>query len=467
MNSIAQAFEVFLHSISTILISGSFTDFGSKTEQILSANNTMLTNILPAFLQGLDDTIFGDVQRKAEWEVVRKDQRVLVTVFGELRFERRYYRHKQNGERAYLLDRYLGISAYAKVNGDVRQKAVTLAEQGSYSRSAAASTISPISRMSVCNYVGDLEQFPLLEAEGEKRSVKQLYVEADEDHVSLQNGKKTQVKLVYIHEGVKEQGKRGRLVNPRYLTWPSGNDNEFLWETVSRYIDQQYVTEDIEHVFLSGDCASWIRKGEEWLYPCVPILDSFHTMKALRKLCGSRQEKVAAFLGYVWKDEPDKAMDLCRSILKETPESRREAKLTQANYLLNNWQRIRNQRHPGAQGCSAEGHVSHILSERLSSRPLGWSRRNMENIAQLRVMKANGQVIRYEDLKTAYSPQVSATEDSRSTALVAAPRLRKALKKHAQSSLNTTCQNLPVLINGTKTSLYQVLHGLSFDYVAC
>ena len=467
MNSIAQAFEVFLHSISTILISGSFTDFGSKTEQILSANNTMLTNILPAFLQGLDDTIFGDVQRKAEWEVVRKDQRVLVTVFGELRFERRYYRHKQNGERAYLLDRYLGISAYAKVNGDVRQKAVTLAEQGSYSRSAAASTISPISRMSVCNYVGDLEQFPLLEAEGEKRSVKQLYVEADEDHVSLQNGKKTQVKLVYIHEGVKQQGKRRRLVNPRYLTWPSGNDNEFLWETVSRYIDQQYVTEDIEHILLSGDCASWIRKGEEWLYPCVPILDSFHTMKALRKLCSGRQEQVSAFLEYVGKDESDKAKDLCRSILNEVMEPERVTKLKQANYLLNNWQRIRNQRYPGVQGCSAEGHVSHILSERLSSRPLGWSRRNMENIAQLRVMKANGQVIRYEDLKTAYSPQVSATEDSRSTALVAAPRLRKALKKHAQSSLNTTCQNLPVLINGTKTSLYQVLHGLSFDYVAC
>lgn len=467
MNSITKAFEIFLNSMSAILLSGPFTDFGSKAEQILSANNTMLTTILPAFLQSLDDTIFQDAQRKAEWEIVRKDQRVLVTGFGELRFERRYCRHKQNGETAYLLDRHLGISANAKVNGDVRQKAILLAEQGPYSKSAAASTVSPISRMSVCNYVGDLEQFPALEAEGEKRMVKQLYVEADEDHVSLQNGKKTQVKLVYIHEGVEEQDKRRRLVNPRYLTWPSGHDSDLLWEKVSRYIEQQYVSEDIEHIFLSGDCASWIRTGEEWLYPCVPVLDSFHTMKALRKLCGGRQEQVAAFLGYVRKDEPDKAKDLCRSILKATRGSGREAKLKQGNYLLNNWRRILNQTHPGAQGCSAEGHVSHILSERLSSRPRGWSKRNMENIAQLRVMKANGQVIQYEALRQSRSNQEKAGMSSKAMALVNAPRLRKALKKSTQSTLKTTCQNLPILKYGATTPLFQALHGLSFDYVAC
>lgn len=467
MDKITQALETFLRSLSTVLVSGAMTDFGTKAERILSASNAMLTAILPAFLQRLDDTLFEDVQRKAEWEVVRRDRRALLTVFGELRFERRYYRHRENGEMVHLLDRYLGIQTKAKINGDVRQKAVTLAEQGSYSKSASASSASPISRMSVCNYVGDLEQFPLLEAEGEKRSVKQLYVEADEDHVSLQNGKKTQVKLVYIHEGVKEQGKRGRLINPRYLTWPSGNDNELLWETVSRYIDQQYVTEDIEHVFLSGDCASWIRKGEEWLYPCVPILDSFHTMKALRKLCNGRQEQVSAFLGYVGEDEPDKAKDLCRSILNEVMEPQRVTKLKQANYLLNNWQRIRNQRYPGVQGCSAEGHVSHILSERLSSRPKGWSKRNMENIAQLRVMKANGQEIVYEDLRRAKSHPEMVRTSSKAVALVSTPRLRKALRKSAQSTLKTTCRNLPILNTGATTPLFQVLHALSFDYVAC
>ena len=466
MDRIPQAINLFLQSSCTSLLSGTPTDFGKRMEQVLSASHTMLTAFIPAVLEEMDDTIALDAKRKEEWTVVRKDQRKLVTAFGEISFERRYYRHKGTGEMAYLLDRYLGIQAHAKVNGDVRQKAVTLAGQGSYSKSAAASAVPEISRMSVCNYVGHLEHFPELKAEGEKRTVRQLYVEADEDHVSLQDGKKTHVKLIYIHEGTEEKGGRGTLVNSRYFTWPSEGDTEVLWETVSDYIDQQYVTGDIERIFLSGDGGSWIRKGEDWLYPCVPVLDGFHTMKALKKLFGRSQEQSAAFMRHVRKDEFAKAKDLCRSILKETLEPQREAKRKSANYLLNNWQRIRNQRHPGAQGCSAEGHVSHILSERLSSRPLGWSRGNMENIAQLRVMKANGHVIQYEELRRAKSGKDAVAADRSATALVNTPGIRKALKKSVHSSLKNACHNLPIPTNGATTQLYQALYGLSFDSVA-
>lgn len=467
MNMITQAIELFLKSTCTILGSATLTDFGSKMAQVFTAGHTMMLSTIVALLQDLDDTIARDAQRRNEWEVVRKDKRTLVTTFGELCFERRYYRHKQTGERAYLLDIHLGIQANAKVNGDVRQKAITLAEQGSYSKSAAGATVSEISRMSVCNYIGHLGRFPALESSGERRAVKWLYVEADEDHVSLQNGKKTHVKLVYVHEGVEERGERRMLINPRYLTWPCGYDNNLLWKTVSDYIQRQYVSESIEYIFLSGDCASWIRTGEDWLYPCVPILDSFHTMKALRKLCGGKQEQAAAFLHHVRKDERKQASDLCKNILRETPESKRETKLKQANYLLNNWHRIRNQRHICAQGCSAEGHVSHILSERLSSRPLGWSQRNMENIAQLRVMRANGQLIQYEELRLAKARKEIADTGSKAVALVSTSRMRKALKRSTQSTMKTTVQNLPVLKNGARTPLFQALYGLSFDYVAC
>ena len=34
--------------------------------------------------------------------------------------------------------------------------------------------------------------------------------------------------------------------------------------------------------------------------------------------------------------------------------------------------------------CAAEGHVSHVLSARLSSRPMGWSIQGAERIAKLR-----------------------------------------------------------------------------------
>ena len=36
------------------------------------------------------------------------------------------------------------------------------------------------------------------------------------------------------------------------------------------------------------------------------------------------------------------------------------------------------------------GHVSHVLSDRLSSRPLGWSRTGVDKMAHLRVYRRNG-----------------------------------------------------------------------------
>lgn len=43
-------------------------------------------------------------------------------------------------------------------------------------------------------------------------------------------------------------------------------------------------------------------------------------------------------------------------------------------------------------GCSAESHVSHMLSDRLSSRPKGWSKTGADRISKLRCYaKNNGQ----------------------------------------------------------------------------
>ncbi len=40
------------------------------------------------------------------------------------------------------------------------------------------------------------QKYPL-----KKRVVKTLYIEADEDHVALQNGRNKEIKLIYVHEG--------------------------------------------------------------------------------------------------------------------------------------------------------------------------------------------------------------------------------------------------------------------------
>ena len=72
------------------------------------------------------------------------------------------------------------------------------------------------------------------------------------------------------------------------------------------------------------------------------------------------------------------------------------------NYLLNNWTaaKLRMLRKNGVKGSSTESHVSHILSDRMSSRPMGWSRTGMSKMVELRTYYYNKgnmlELVRYQ-----------------------------------------------------------------------
>ena len=465
MNMIAQILCSFLDSFEKAFAPGTEVDFGARMEQVASASNDMLKELVALMLQQADDAIAADPQRLEHFRVIRKDERKLLTCFGEVKFNRRYFQHKQTGERSYLLDMVMGIQAHAKVNGDVRQRAVSAAEQHSFRQSAEIASVEPLSKMSVCNYISELNNFPQLEAEGERRRIDNLYVEADEDHVALQDGRVAQKRLVTIHEGIREEGTRRMLVNPRFVTSPVGMPADALWQAVSGFIDKQYVSEEIRAVFLSGDGASWIRKGEDWLYPCVPILDGFHAMQALRKMCADQPQSIDAFLHHVKTGQREQAEALCKDVLSASAADRRKARATAASYLMNNWHRLCNRHHEGAVGCSAEGHVSHILSARLSTRPGAWSIDNLDRMAQLRVMSANGQMISYSQLRKGTE---AASQETKNKAkdLISTKRFQTALRKNTKKGIQAAHASLPVLTHGKTTTLYQALHGLSAFTVA-
>lgn len=54
-------------------------------------------------------------------------------------------------------------------------------------------------------------------------------------------------------------------------------------------------------------------------------------------------------------------------------------------YVLNNWDSaVLRMQDKNVYGCSAEGHVSHVYSDRMSSRPMGWSETGADAMCQLR-----------------------------------------------------------------------------------
>jgi len=82
--------------------------------------------------------------------------------------------------------------------------------------------------------------------------------------------------------------------------------------------------------------------------------------------------------------------------------SKKESMKKAKRYILNNWEGIKKLFGEEKYRCSAEGHISHILSDRLSWRPMGWSVVGADEIAWMRTYKANGGSIKeyYRKLRT-------------------------------------------------------------------
>ena len=59
-------------------------------------------------------------------------------------------------------------------------------------------------------------------------------------------------------------------------------------------------------------------------------------------------------------------------------------------FVTGNWSAIMRTYHNKIiTGCSAEGHVSHVLSDRLSSRPMAWSETGADRMSKLRCYERN------------------------------------------------------------------------------
>ena len=83
-------------------------------------------------------------------------------------------------------------------------------------------------------------------------------------------------------------------------------------------------------------------------------------------------------------------------------EGKRKTVETTKEYILGNWAGIMQwvkDKNKEVE-CSAEGHVSHVFADRMSSRPLGWSRTGADRMSRLRIYERNGgsmlDLVRYQ-----------------------------------------------------------------------
>jgi len=379
-------------NIELVLLEGNnISEFILKTKKMLDEIGVTITG---KALETVDVLVKNDKERKRDWNVKdKKSQKSLATIFGEVKYERTYYVNKRTGEYKYLSDEAVGIETNDRMDILLESMLIEEAIESPYRKSGEKiSKNVTLTGQTVMNSIRKLQAVPNNAApiKGINPNTKILFIEADEDHVSLQRGKCVEPRLIYVHEGKRKVSQdRYELINPRYF---SGiyKESADLWLEVADYIDQNYIEENVEKIYLSGDGAYWIKEGKEWIKDSIYVLDRFHLSKYIKKATAHIKGSHQMMWHYINTKRKDFVKELFKVLIEgaET-ESKLESIKDARSYILNNWQGIMNQYNPDYIGCSAEGHISHVLSARLSSRPLSWCREGVDQMSRLRAFKAN------------------------------------------------------------------------------
>ncbi len=358
------------------------------------------------------DTLLHDRKElRPGWKVVRRDEVSKLTSLGEVRYKKTYFHNPQTGERCYLLDRLMGFGVGERLTEDAVARIYEEAADSSYRKGGMNASISgaAVSKETVMEKLHCL-QFPGAAGLKEKKQVKTLYIDADEDHVALQYLEKKEdvrsalkhtfmPKLVYVYEGIRAEGERHELVGVRYFGGgcEGTEGTQQLWKEVYDYISGTYDEEALECIYVNGDGAEWIKTGAKVHARAKFVLDRYHMHKYITAATSHLGDSAQDARSEIWRAVNGKRKKRAEEIfdwiigVTET-ESRKKAVETSKDYILGHWTAIMN----GVRNkeddihCSAEGHISHIYADRMSSRPLGWSKRGADKMARLRVYKKNG-----------------------------------------------------------------------------
>lgn len=348
---------------------------------------------------------------RSEWLIVRRDETTLLTSLGNVTYHKTLFKNKFTGACEYLLDRIMGIEKHARMTEDAEARLLKEAVQTSYQKGGESVSVSEdvVSRATVMNKIHEL-RFPKAEPQSEKKALKYLYIDADEDHVALQyinekgDIKKPRTntimpKLVYVYEGISSESGRHELIHKKHFggVYEGGKAIGQLWGEVAAYIEASYDTEILEKIYINGDGAAWIKSGQRVVNKSRFVLDRFHMHKyiiaATSHLPDATEDARNEIYRAIYKKKKWQAEEAFEKILAVTEsEAKRKTVEAAKDYILGNWagimQWVRDRNREVE--CSAEGHISHVFADRMSSRPLGWSRMGADKMSRLRIYEKNG-----------------------------------------------------------------------------
>lgn len=383
-------------------------DFYSLEKSVKSTTEAFSAKFLGEILSSVNKQIYDCSWRQGRYKVQRNGKRTIITSVGDVTFDCTYYKRlTEEGGYVSLLEDMIGLEKHERFSEEAEVLLLTEALKTSYQE---ATRVLPskqsITKTTVMNKVHQLAEEITYESSEKSKQVDYLFVEADEDHVAEQHGDNTEdntsfiSKLVYVYESKQDvEGSKDKkeLVNSFYFSglYPGKEGNVKLWKNVQDYINATYDTESLKRVFISGDGAPWIKSGAEIIDKALFCADKFHLMKYINQAAAQmldEKEIVKDELWHLLYSKKPKAKERFEVYINQMVVSAKNPYTVEKlkTFVLGNWAAIRRTlRNKLVNGCSAESHVSHVLSDRLSSRPMGWSQTGADRMSKLRCYERN------------------------------------------------------------------------------
>lgn len=412
--------EIIAHNYENILkemIINNFKDIINKKEHRYDNKNKVfnyidiLSNMDEALCELAKDTIKAvfnaidkgfrlSLERRAKYHIKAYHERTIMTIFGEVTYERTFYTDKSNNGSYCYLDNYLGLKQYDYFDPYIKALIIEKAADNSAPKVAEfindligkrvkiTKSFEYLSRQTIRNII--LESNMSNIKPQEQPAPETLYIMADEKFISTQNNDKKQVmvKSIVTFEGIERKNKRRSLKNKNiFATFGKKGPAEDVLD----YLNEIYDLDKIKNIFFMGDGASWIRNiSREFKFTkdtnLVFALDKFHFKQAMHHLC-MHEELEKIMIHYVRNDMKDDFKHVCEILIENNPHREKtiEAKRT---YILNNWNNINNL-YKNNLSCPMESQISHNLAALFTSRPKGYSIKTLKKLIPLRMLFKN------------------------------------------------------------------------------
>jgi hypothetical protein len=207
MNIVRVVFEEFLQFADEVFgfLDGEW-DYPTFVENVEKLLDDLGKKLCREVLEAADAWLKDNPKERQGWTVVRRAPKSLLTPFGEVHYERRYYYNEKLGTYAYLVDQAIGITPHTRIDTLVKTRLVDAATDMSYRKAGKQGWSSPedtVSGQTVMNVIREtfLAASPIDSSNGKRTQTRYLHVQADEDHIKKQDGGIALAKLVYTTDG--------------------------------------------------------------------------------------------------------------------------------------------------------------------------------------------------------------------------------------------------------------------------